>query len=403
MSSQLRILLVNQTGQMSGAEHSLMELLRGLPSHVDATVACPRGDLFNAVSDLGLRTYSIPPTDVSFRLHPIHTTAGVAWAARAGLQLRRIARETDADLIYGNTTRAGLAAAFAARSGGPPAIVHIRDWVPSGWLSTAVLRTLDVGATAVITNSSFIASELPPPPLSPVHVIHDPVDTDQFDPSRFDRAAARREFDFDDDELVLAVIAQLTPWKGQDDAIRILAGLKRDDRRVRLVVGGSAKFTAASARFDNAAYERKLHQMARELGVEQETTFLGQCNDVPKLLRATDVLLVPSWKEAFGRIALEGMAMEVPVAAANAGGPAEIVRGGVDGLLLPPRRPDAWVSALDDLLDLPDRRRAMGCLGRLRATQEFTIEGHLDRLLSVFEDVTRGEAKKSMAPSITTA
>jgi glycosyltransferase involved in cell wall biosynthesis len=385
-----RVLFVNQTAQVSGAERSLLELLKGLPPRVKTSVACPRGELFDAVGELGIRAHPIAGTDVSFRLHPVHTTKGAAWGLRTANRLRRLAHQVGADVVHANTTRAGLPAALAARTGGAPAVVHIRDWVPTGWLSTAVLQILDAGATAVVTNSRFIASELPPPPLSPVHVIHNPVDTARFDPRRIDRDGARANLGLDRDDVVLAVIAQLTPWKGQDDAIKILALLKPAHPRLRLVLAGSAKFTAKSARLDNAAYERRLHQMARELGVEDEVLFVGERSDVPDVLGASDVLLVPSWKEAFGRIALEGMAMQIPVIASNAGGPAEIVRNGRDGLLLPPRSPEAWAPAVEQLLQLPQRMRAMGRLGRARAIEEFTVKHHVDQVLAVYDSVANG-------------
>lgn len=393
MSAGLKVLFVNQTGQVSGAERSLIELLRGMPPQVQASVACPRGDLFDAVRALDVPAYAIPGTDVSFRLHPIHTSRGAFWSLRAAYRIRQISRRTDADVIHANTTRAGLPAALASRTGGPPAIVHIRDWVPTGWLSAAVLRVLDLGASAVITNSRFIASEMPPPPLSPVHVIHNPVDAARFDPGNIDREAARARLGLDGNELVLAVVAQLTPWKGQDDAIRILARLKPRHPRLRLVLAGSAKFAARSARFDNAAFERELHRMARELGVEDETLFLGECDDVPAVLRALDVLLVPSWREAFGRIALEGMSMELPVLASDAGGPAEIVRNELDGLLLPPRQPDAWAPAVAELLAHPERRRAMGRDGRMRAKEQFTVRQHVNRVIAVYDAVVNGKRK----------
>ncbi len=221
-------------------------------------------------------------------------------------------------------------------------------------------------------------------------MVHNPVDATRFDPARIDRATAREQLGFGERELVLGVVAQLTPWKGQDDAIRILARLLPEHPDMRLVVAGSAKFTAPSARFDNAAFERRLREMAAELGVKEKTLFAGECRDVPQLLAALDVLLVPSWREAFGRIALEGMAMELPVLATRVGGPGEIVRDGLDGLLLPPRQPDVWAGAVAELVADPGRRREMGRAGRSRALQEFTVQRHVNQVAAVYDAVLNG-------------
>ena len=67
--------------------------------------------------------------------------------------------------------------------------------------------------------------------------------------------------------------------------------------------------------------------------------FLGEREDVPEILAALDLLLVPSWQEPFGRTVIEGMAMGRVVLATIVGGPREIIEDGVDGRLLAPREP----------------------------------------------------------------
>jgi glycosyltransferase involved in cell wall biosynthesis len=89
--------------------------------------------------------------------------------------------------------------------------------------------------------------------------------------------------------------------------------------------------------------------------------FTGERDDVPTVLSALDIILVPSWEESFRRSLLEAMAMGRPVIATNVGGPREIVTSGFDGLLLPPRlRPDLWAEAVGSLLTNPERRSEIG-------------------------------------------
>ena len=385
MSAPVRVLYANQTGQMSGAERSLLELLGALPAEVIPAVACPNGDLADAVRALGISVHELPATDLSFRPHPIHTPRGLAWIARAGASLRKLARRLDADLVHANTTRAGLAGLAARGLGAPPVVTHVRDWIPSGRGPAMVLGAVARGSAATIANSRFTAAQLPP--ASRPVVIHNPVDAEEFDPDRIDRAAARSAVGLSPEDDVLGVVAQITPWKGQDDAVRILAALLPERPRLRLLIAGTAKFAAASTRFDNVAFERHLRDLARDLGVEGGVRFLGERSDVARVLRATDVLLVPSWREAFGRAALEGLAMRVPVVATSVGGPAEIVRDGVDGLLLEPRDPERWARAVGDLLGDPERLDRMGASGRERARAEFSPAAHGEDVLRVYRTV----------------
>ena len=109
---------------------------------------------------------------------------------------------------------------------------------------------------------------------------------------------------------------------------------------------------------------------------------------MPSVLAATDVLLVPSWREAFGRVVIEGMAMGVPVVATEVGGPAEVVRPEVDGLLLPPRDPQRWGSALAPLVADAELRARMGAAGRERAA-DFTVARHVDQVLDAYRELVQ--------------
>ena len=285
-----------------------------------------------------------------------HTPRGIAEIARSSLQVRSAVRRLEPDLVHANTTRAALLAVLGRRRGGPPVLAHIRDWAPEGRFPRLVLGLVAARADLIVANSAFVAAQFEGMVTrAPVRVLHNPVDLARFDPARGDGAAVRREAAVPAEATVLSVVAQLTPWKGQDDAVRALAGLVAAGQHAVLLLAGSAKFAGEGTQFDNVGFERRLHELAVELGVADRVRFLGERDDVPAILAASDLLLVPSWREAFGRIVVEGMAMGVAVVATESGGPAEIVHPG-EGLLLPPRRPDLWAEALLPLVADPGRR-----------------------------------------------
>jgi Glycosyl transferases group 1 len=139
-------------------------------------------------------------------------------------------------------------------------------------------------------------------------------------------------------------------------------------------------------RFDNPTYVSGLRALCQELGVSDAVHFAGERDDVPDVLRALDVLLVPSWTEPFGRVVIEGMAMGIPVIATTEGGPAEIIEHGETGLLVPPREPDLWAEEAERLLAAPQRRAALAARARERAA-EYAVERHVERLLAVYREV----------------
>lgn len=383
----LRVLYINQAAQVSGAERSLMALLDGLRGKVKPVVACPEGELADELHAAGVETAAIGGTAASFKLHPLHTVHGLFEIGRSSIQVRRLVKRLAPDLVHANTTRAALLALLARDRSGPPVVAHIRDWTPEGRFPDFVLATIERRADAIVANSAYVADRFPGSRLRrPVQVIHNPVDLSQFDLTKANGSAVRRELGIPATAVVLSIVGQLAPLKGQDDAIRITADLTRSGVDVQLLVVGSVKFASPSARLDNAGFGERLPALADELGVGDRVRFLGERSDVADVLAATDILLMPFWREGFGRVAVEAMAMGVPVVASEVGGPAEIVRADVDGILLPPRAPEVWSRTLEQLVPDTALRQRMGRSAGLRAP-DFSVDAHIAQILNLYGEL----------------
>jgi len=384
----VRVLYLNHTALVSGGEHSLLGLMQGLPAEVEPLLACPRGPLATAARAASIPVIEIPGTDGSLKLHPWHTPRAIVELGRAAIRLRATAKRVGADLVHANSIRAGLVASAVARIGGPRAVTHVRDHLPAGAMSDVTLRTLVAGSRVVIANSRYTASRIPPG-RAEVRVIPNGVDVRRFAPPAPDSVTTRSSLGIDPSDFVLAVIGQITPWKGQDLAIQVAGELSGSPPPVRLLLAGSVKFTSTATRFDNRAYIGELRDLIDKLGLDDTVVFLGERDDVPDILAATDLVLVPSWEEPFGRAVIEAMAMGVPVIATDVGGPAEIIRDGIDGLLLPPRRPEVWAEAVRSLSAEPERRTEMGRRGREQAVARFGVERHVEAVLDAYERALR--------------
>ncbi len=383
--AELRVLYVNQTAQVSGAERSLLTLIAGLEGQVDPILACPEGELGAEARALGIEPVPITGTGASFRLHPLHTSRGLLEMAQSSLQVRRIVERAAPDLVHANTTRAALLALAARSRSGPPAIAHIRDLAPPGRAADLVLSLVARRAAAVVANSAYVADRFGAS-RGRVRVIHNPIDLDRFDPGRADGRAVRAELGIAADTVVLTVVGHVSPIKGQDKAIAILADLVAAGCDVALLLAGSVKFASPGARLDNSAFGERLPRLASELEVADRVRFLGERSDVPNLLAASDVLLMPFWREPFGRVAVEAMAMGVPVLASEEGGPAEVVRAGVDGILLPGLDPSEWSSALEPLIADAGRRSRLGENARTRAA-DFGVDAHIAQVLALYRQL----------------
>jgi L-malate glycosyltransferase len=382
----MRLLCVSHTATIAGAEHSLLVLLRSLPETVAATLACPEGELAQAARAVGVAVRPIPGTDLSGRLHPRHTTREGMRLVRSGREVAAVARDCDADVIHANTPRAGLVT--AAAGGRTPLVVHVRDALPPGRVPGLTLSVLARRATSFVCTSRFLADQLPD--RARAAIVANAVEPDRFDPRRVSRAQSRARLGLRDDEPALALVAQISPHKGQRDAIRALALVRRRHPRARLLLVGSVRFTSRATRLDNHGYRAELERLVDDLGLQGAVSFLGERADMPELLAATELVLVPSWYEPFGRVAVEAMLMQVPVIATSVGGVCEVVADGVDGLVLDPRDPHGWADAIATLLADPARRRAMGEHGRRRAVQAFSPARHAEAMLAVCQRSLNG-------------
>jgi L-malate glycosyltransferase len=382
----VRVIYANHTAEVSGAERSLLALVGALPDTVQPRLAAPRGRLSGDAERLGIPTTTITGTTGSLRLHPLHTPRALADMSAAALQVSRAARRHRTELVHANSIRAGIILALARLS--PAAtVVHIRDCLPPSPVTTTTMRLIAATATTLVANSEYTARSVrAAAPGACLEVVHNPVDLERWDPARIDRTRARAALGQAGERgLLLGVVAQLSPWKGQDTAIEALKLLREDEIDAHLLLIGSAKFVARATRFDNESYVARLRKLVSDAGLDDRVSWLGEREDVPELVRALDVLLLPSWQEPFGRALIEAMALNVPVIATDVGGPAEIIEDGHEGYLVPPRKPEAWAQALRRFAEDPKRGREIGRAGRRRVEREFTLERHVGRMLDVYD------------------
>lgn len=386
----MRVLYVNHTGLVGGAERSLLGLLESLPSDVEPRLAGPPGPLHEHATRIGTCTAPVAGTAASLKLHPVHTPVALAAMAATAAGVLRAAHSWQADVLHANSIRAGMIADPVARTLKRPLVLHVRDCLPPSPLTRRLQASLALHAGAVIAISNHVASAFDPHGIARrLRIIDNPFDLAKLDPARIERAAARNQLGIGKDDKMLALVGQITPWKGQEEAIRALASVREKHPTAVLLLVGEAKFVARATRYDNRAYLRRLHELTAHLGLGEAVRFLGEREDVPDILRACDVALLPSWDEPFGRAAVEAMAMGAPVVATAVGGPAEVITDGVDGKLVQPRDPATLATAVDGLLSDPQRRQALGAAARKTVEERFGRDRHACAVTALYREVLR--------------
>jgi glycosyltransferase involved in cell wall biosynthesis len=384
----VKVLYLDHTSLVSGAQRALLDLLCCLPDDVDPLLLCPEGPLADEARALGVDVLEFAGTAGSLRLHPRNTLKATVEILRSGRALTRVVRETGASVIHANSLRAGLIVAAARGARRVPSVVHVHDALPPTRSASVVRHILHSRLTAAITISDYTtANYAPSGTKQPIYMLSNPIDIDRFDPDRLSRAEARSMLGLDQGAQLVGHVAQITPWKGQDTAIKALKELHGTHPDARLLIVGEAKFVDRATRYDNIAYLESLHRLVKELGLEWYVEFWGERNDVSVVMRALDVLVAPSWEEPFGRSIIEAMAVETPVVATNLGGPAEFIEDGTDGIVLPPRDVAGWGAALSRLFDAPAARNALAERGSTKVRRRYDRRNYAERVINVYADV----------------
>lgn len=180
------------------------------------------------------------------------------------------------------------------------------------------------------------------------------------------KAAVRKQWRIDAAHSPLIMLpARFTRLKGQDLFIRALSGLK-DKPWTAVFVGDH---------HENPHYVSELMALSSFYGIEDRLIFGGFVSDMPAALSICDVVVSSSVRpEAFGRTAVEAMAMERPVVVPRIGGFEETVLDGITGLLYRPGDASCLSKCLGLLLSSSEKRRQMGIEGRNRVKRYFTLD-----------------------------
>ncbi|MGW1207317.1 D-inositol-3-phosphate glycosyltransferase [Streptomyces cyaneofuscatus] len=200
---------------------------------------------------------------------------------------------------------------------------------------------------------------------SSVAVVHPGVNLDRFRPAD-GRAAARARLGLPQDALIPLFAGRIQPLKAPDVLLRAVAVLLERDPSLRSrivvpVVGGPSG--------SGLAKPEGLQKLAARLGIADVVRFcppVGQ-DRLADWFRAASVLVMPSYSESFGLVAIEAQAAGTPVVAAAVGGLPVAVRDGVSGFLIPGHDPEAYARALERFAQAPELVERMGAAAAAHA------------------------------------
>jgi glycosyltransferase involved in cell wall biosynthesis len=357
--------------QRGGAESMLLQLLRdGRGLGFDwRVVFLEDGPMVAECRAAGAPATVVP----AGRLRQIH---------RYGGSVTRIARELRLerpDVVVGWMTKAQLYAGPAARLTGVPAIWCQQGMASSrSWLDRTAIALPALGVVAVSQAAGHAQRALRP--HRPVKVVYPGVDLERFDPGRLPPPAdARARLALPAEGGLVGIVARLQRWKGVHALVEALPQVLRTYPDLHCVVVGGAHDLEPD-------YGPSLRRAVADLGLEGRVIFAGRQPEVPLWLQTMDVVVNASADEPFGLTIVEAMALGKPVVAAASGGPLEIIRDSVDGLLVPPGHVRDLASAVIRVLGDAELADRLGRAAQQRAS-EFSSRRYAVRFAEAVRDL----------------
>ncbi|MGH9341079.1 MAG: glycosyltransferase [Acidobacteriota bacterium] len=360
----ISVCFISHSARMRGAERSLLEAVTALTHQgIRCCVAIPRhGPLAVELEKRGIVWNVIPYTwwmgsHAPFRKRAAKLFINLAAVLLLILQIRR----WGCNLIYTNSLTVCVGA-VAARLLQLPHVWHIHEFgyehhgLTFDLGDSFSLRLVDRSSTACVMASHALAAKYQPHLPSPrVSVIYQSVSTplQVNDSTRPDTKSLR-----------CVIVGALQEGKGQEEAIRAFTRLASEGLDIELwIVGGGEKEEV-----------QRLRALVDTSGFGKRIFFTGEVENVFPYLKASDVVLVCSRFEAFGRTTVEGMLLGKPVVGTRSGAAAELIQEGVTGHLYEPGDDRELAEKIRYFHSYPEEARAMGAVGRRWAAHRFTPE-----------------------------
>ena len=242
-----------------------------------------------------------------------------------------------------------------------------------------MIRKVLAKADIVFGASKYVCAEALNAGCSQERLVHLPngVDLKRFTPD-IDGSPLRSRFVVNDRPVIFTLRGH-SPKNGIEYLIKAVPSVLRDVPNAMFIIGGEGPL-------------RSYHEhLAEELGVSRHVLFVGRIPpmELPRYYAACNIFVIPSVIEAFGLVTVEAMACGKPVIGSNVGGIPEVIKEGVNGLLVKPRDPEDLANKIVSLLENPDLTKKMGAEGRRMAEENFDIKRRIDRILTIYSKLKR--------------
>ena len=373
-----KILIINNSSRISGAEASLLTFLNGYDTaKYTVTLMIPAGgELARMASNCTLKTGRLRRFRQNADLFSL--LSNIASLIATTLQLAILVWKENIDVIYANSYQSQLYACALKLLVWRKSIWHVRDNVNNIFLAKLFARC----STRIICISKHIYDQVPAA-YAKKHLVYNGIDPDEWRPRHpvnGDRALSAALGVASSTRLV-GCVGQLIPWKKSHDLIEVAGKVIQEYPQVHFVVIGEDLFE------ENSRYTEEFKKKIRQNRLEPYFTFLGYKENVADYVNQLDVLVHLAHAEPFGRVLIEAMALEKPVVAVRGGGTGEIITNGTNGFLAQPGDLAMFSAHVVTLLKDAGLRQLFGSNGRREVIARFSVADNVKKIEEIIDGI----------------
>lgn len=366
--AKLNILQINSASFWGGGEAHLYQLSKGLieKGHQVTIIARKNSEVVERLSELAARIKELPLKG--------------AIDIISVLEIADVIREQQIDIIHVHLGRdywLGVLARKFVKRGKVVATRHVLFSLGKTYLHRQLYASVDRfiavsrAVKGVLVDKNQINEER-------VEVIYNGVDIEEF--KNEERTSLREELGITKNEFLIGVVGRLCARKNQEFVIEAANRLKDSELNLKHIIVGEDSSLKKE-------YETRLKQLINKYSLQDRVFLIGFRKNIAEILNILDLLVIPSLEEAFGIIALEGMASGTPVVANKVGGLVEVIKDGETGILTPVNDINSLTEIIIDLLTNQEKRDRIIKRAREEVREKFSIEVMINRTEELYKQL----------------
>lgn len=397
MAKALRVLYVERSveGTIGGSHHSLYQMIVGLMSKgvEPVVVFYEQNDVAEQLLKIGCdvhffeRTKKVRLFGAKYKKSPIFRRINsfltvLKCLVLDGSKYKNWLSKNDISLVHLNNNPFSIEWVSAAKRAGIPCVAHQRGARNRLDRSEIYLANM---VDRVVCISKYVRDSLRSSGCSGdnFELVYNGIDVQSFQAGAdervectgLERAAGR---------VVVGLVGNIKPWKGQHILIEALKDIVGRDQDVFCVFVGAFEKS-------NTVYEESLKTKISEYGLSDNVLFTGYTPFVKNYMANMDIVVHASTDpEPFGRVIIEAMALTKPVIATKGGGASEILEHGVTGVLIEPSDSKLLASTLMELINDTDKRWFLAKNAHRRVNECFSIDANVEKISEIYDLLMQG-------------